>query len=236
MRLLIWAWGILFHSSSKASRSSLTLPGGFWRCRTRVSRLSQRCSMGFRSGLFEGQSSMKSVLLFRKNWILSRATWGLAFSCWNTEITPWFCKRGTTCGARTWSLYFWAFKLPSMTTNWVRYPLLIPAQTTTEPHHQNDPAEERNNQRNVHSYVGRPWSDHHYWTMQTWIHLKKESSASLALSSWCYQLIEACHGDDDPLILFRHRDDVHANCSQPNDFVRFEQRSWDYEYLGWQTL
>ena len=112
MRLLIWARGILFHSSSKASRSSVTLPGGFWRCRTRVSRLSQRCSMGFRSGLFEGQSSMKSILLFCKNWILSQATWGLALSCWNTEIMPWCCKRGTMCGARTRSLYFWAREWP----------------------------------------------------------------------------------------------------------------------------
>ena len=210
MRLLIWAWCILFHSSSKASRSSLTLPGGFWRCRTCVSRLSQRCSMGFRSGLFEGQSSMKSILLFRKNWILSRATWGLALSCWNTEITPWFCKRETMCGARTRSLYF-------ERSNCHQWPLigydthnLSRPRPSRNPNRQNDPAEERNSQRNVHSYVGRPWSDHHYWTMQTWIHLKKESFASLALSRWCvYQPTEACHGDDDPLILFRRRDDVH---------------------------
>ena len=68
--------------------------------------------------------------------------------------------------------------------------------------------------------------------MQTWIHLKKESSASLALSSWCvYQPIEARHGDDDPLILCRLRDDVHVNCSQPNNFVWFEQKSWGYEYI-----
>ena len=73
--------------------------------------------------------------------------------------------------------------------------------------------------------------------MQTWIHLKKESSASLALSSWCvYQPIEASHSDDDPLVLFRRRDDVHVNFSQPNDFIRFERKSLGYEYLGWQTL
>lgn len=124
--------GILFHSSSSAVASCKRFWGWGLRILTLLPNSSQTCSIGERSGDFEGQSSMSTLFWFR-NSLVARAVWAVALSCWNVRPGPLVRRYGSTTGERISSLYLWDVKVPFTTTSLVRFPPQIPPQTITLP-------------------------------------------------------------------------------------------------------
>ena len=122
-------WGILFHSWIRASWSCATLFGTLTRFLTLLSNASQRCSIGFKSGLYGGQSSIWTLFWLRKS-RQTLATCGLALSCWNVRL--WALSSGRTWGISTWSRQCTAVRLPWITTRGVFTPWEIPPQTITD--------------------------------------------------------------------------------------------------------
>lgn len=109
----------------------------FWgwgkRILTPLPNLSQTCSIGERSGDFEGQSSMSTLFWFRNSNVV-RAVWAIAFSCWNVRPGPLVRRYGNTTGVKISFLYLWDdVKVPFTTTSLVRFPPQIPPQTITLP-------------------------------------------------------------------------------------------------------
>ena len=92
--VLISACGILFHSWMSAWRSSFMLAGRLGQHLNRLNRLSQICSMGLRSGLLAGQSSLKSMLFVLRKCIVFLAVWEVALSCWKIEMLALLWNRG----------------------------------------------------------------------------------------------------------------------------------------------
>ena len=134
-RLTIVACGMLFHSSSRATRSWGMLSGTGTRSRTRRSRTSHRCSMGDMSGEYAGQSRT-GMCSASRSCIQIPATWGRALSCWALscwKVTSCWRTNGTTIGVRISSQYICPFKFPSMKCKRVLCPLVMPAHTMTPP-------------------------------------------------------------------------------------------------------
>ena len=103
--------GIASHSSKRASCSCWSDVGRLGRFLILRSSSSQRCSIGFRSGDFEGHGITGIPMLAR--WaVVRRAACGLALSCMNTRFGL-RTNSGTTVGLMTCSRYCSAFNVPS---------------------------------------------------------------------------------------------------------------------------
>ena len=123
----IKACGMLFHSSTSASRSSCSVSGGFWRWRTHLPSSSHKCSIGDITDDKPGQGRTQMWFWFRKSW-QTRATWHLALSCWKTWSKFHCCRKDGTIWSIISSLYFTAFNVPWTILSWVG-----PAQTIKLP-------------------------------------------------------------------------------------------------------
>jgi hypothetical protein len=108
--------GILPHSCSRACCSSCRVCGAGWRLRTSRSKLSHKCSIGFKSGDLYGECRIVTFWLARKSTV-ARAVYGRALSCWKTSLRRFIA--GSMCGVKTSSLYRAALRLPGMCTSWV---------------------------------------------------------------------------------------------------------------------
>ena len=86
-------WGMFAHSSTIVVLGPLTVFGGCSRPRTRLSTMSQQCSIGFRSGEQAGQS-MTSMLSSPRQSIETPAVCGRALSC--IQINA-HCSRKRPC-------------------------------------------------------------------------------------------------------------------------------------------
>ena len=117
--------GMLFHSSSSAVASCKRFWGWGLRILTLLPNSSQTCSIGERSGDFEGQSSISTLFWFR-NSLVVRAVWAVALSCWNVRPEPLVRRYGSTTGVRISYLYLWDVKVPFTTTSLVRFRPQIP--------------------------------------------------------------------------------------------------------------
>ncbi len=119
-------WGIFWHSSLQILSSSVRLD---WERRwTAIFRSLQRCSIGFKSGLWLGPSRTFKVLPLSHHCVALAVCLG-SLSCWKVNLQPslrswalwnWFSLRI--------SLYFDPFSFPSTLTN-----LPVPA-TEKQPH------------------------------------------------------------------------------------------------------
>ncbi len=106
--------GILCHSSLQILSSSVRLDG---KHRTAIFRSLQRCSIGFKSGLWLGHSRTVTELLWSHSFIILAVCLG-SLSCWKVNLQP---------GLRSWalwrrfssriSLYLAAFIFPSIATS-----------------------------------------------------------------------------------------------------------------------
>ena len=91
-------------------------PANAWTIR---SRMSQTCSIQYKSGDMAGQSILFALLTRRKSSTI-RARWCLALSSWNIGSGTGIWRRnGSTWGVRTSSMYRWPCKFPSMNTRTV---------------------------------------------------------------------------------------------------------------------
>ncbi|GFV82473.1 uncharacterized protein TNCV_3982651 [Trichonephila clavipes] len=87
MRLSIRLWGILFHSSRSAISKSRTVAGGLGRAAMRRPRMSQTCSIGFRSGEHAGHY-IRCIFSASSMFFTRRALCGRALSSWKTKESP----------------------------------------------------------------------------------------------------------------------------------------------------
>ena len=120
---------MLSHSSCSAMASCWRLIGGWHRLYTRFPSLSQRCSIGFKSGENAGQGRTCTPFWLKKS-MVSLAEWARALSYWKSVTSPLLRKNGTTSGPKISSMYRRAVKLPSTTMSWVLWRHEIPP-----PHH-----------------------------------------------------------------------------------------------------
>jgi hypothetical protein len=113
--------------------SSCNVREGFSRALIFLSRLSQRCSIGLRSGLRGGHS--KTLILEAKSYCRTTfAMCGRALSCIKTNPGRCMAPNGSTTGAIMSSLYLTAVIEPLFTTTkLVRSSKVIPPQTITDP-------------------------------------------------------------------------------------------------------
>src|SRR4029434_7814502 len=77
--------GILCHSSLQILSSSVRLDGERWW--TAIVRSLQRCSIGFRSGLWLGQSRMVTDLFRSTSFVILAVCFG-SLSCWKVNLRP----------------------------------------------------------------------------------------------------------------------------------------------------
>ena len=126
----ILSCGMALHSSCSATASCWSVCGCRWRCRTRRSRVSHRCSIGLRSGDLEGHGKTLTLEFCRKV-IVARAVWGRALSCWN--ICLCWSIIGRRWGRNTWSMYRWAVRFPWMITKCDFWLYEMAPQTITLP-------------------------------------------------------------------------------------------------------
>ena len=131
MRCLHTSRGIASHSSWSACLNCWSEVGWWGRSRTLLSSSSHRCSMGFRSGDFDGQGNT-AIPIFIRWAVVMRAACGLALSCMYT-ICGLRTKRGTTSGLITWSIYIAAVIFPSIKTRSDFSCMSIHPQTITLP-------------------------------------------------------------------------------------------------------
>jgi len=119
------------HSSTKACPSSASVLGWIGLLLICISKASQRCSIGFRSGLLAGHGSVWMLLLFR--WpVVSLAAWGVALSC--MKIVPGFTfTNGSTWGSMIWAMYRAAVRFPCTICRAVLLLYDITTQTITLP-------------------------------------------------------------------------------------------------------
>jgi len=106
--------GILGHSFLQILASSVRLDGEhWWRA---IFRILQRCSIGFRSGLWLGQSRMVTEL-FRSHSVILAVCLG-SLSCWKVNLWPSLRSRllWKRFSSRI-SLYLAAFIFPSIATS-----------------------------------------------------------------------------------------------------------------------
>ncbi len=85
MRRRMVSWGISSQIWTRASLSSWKVWGATWR--RRMDRMSQRCSIGFRSGK-RGGHSMVLIPSSSRNCLHTLATWGWALSCTRRNPGP----------------------------------------------------------------------------------------------------------------------------------------------------
>ncbi len=104
--------GILCHSSLQILSSSVRLDGKCWW--TAIFRSLQRCSIGFKSGLWLGHSRTVTELLWSHSFVILAVCLG-SLSCWKVNLRPslrsWaLCRRFSS----RISLYLAAFIFPSI--------------------------------------------------------------------------------------------------------------------------
>ena len=92
MSLAICSWGILVHSCCKAAPKAWSVLGRGTLCRARWPRMSQRCSVGDKSGDRAGQSRWSTLFCFRTCCTIL-ARWGLALSSCSTT---WYHKTSSS--------------------------------------------------------------------------------------------------------------------------------------------
>ncbi len=85
--------GILCHSSLQILSSSVRLDGKRWW--TAIFRSLQRCSIGFKSGLWLGHSRTVTELLWSHSFVILAVCLG-SLSCWKVNLRP---------GLRSWALW-----------------------------------------------------------------------------------------------------------------------------------
>ena len=107
--------GILCHSSLQILSSSVRLDGEHWW--TAIFRSLQRCSIGFRSGLWLGQSRMVTELFRSHSFVILAVCLG-SLSCWKVNLQPSLRSRALwkRFSSRI-SLYLAAFIVPSIATS-----------------------------------------------------------------------------------------------------------------------
>ena len=88
--LIVLACGMLFSSWIKACLSWMTIDGGIGGRLTCWSKLSQRCWIGFKSGLLAGQSLINASSFTLRKFTVSLAVWLVALSCWKRVILALF--------------------------------------------------------------------------------------------------------------------------------------------------
>ncbi len=119
---------ILCHSSLQILSSSVMLDGKRWW--TAIFRSLQRCSIGFKSGLWLGHSRTVTELLWSHSFVILAVCLG-SLSCWKVNLRPslrsWALWRRFSSRI---SLYLAAFIFPLITT---RRP--VPAAEKTPPQH-----------------------------------------------------------------------------------------------------
>ncbi len=87
MRRRMVSWGISSQIWTRASLSSWTVLGATWRHRMDRNIMSQRCSIGFRSGE-RGGHSMVSIPSSFRNYLHTLTTWDRALSCTRRNPGP----------------------------------------------------------------------------------------------------------------------------------------------------
>ncbi len=100
--------GILCHSSLQILSSSVRLDGKRWW--TAIFRSLQRCSIGFKSGLWLGHSRTVTELLWSHSFVILAVCLG-SLSCWKVNLRP---------SLRSWALwrrFSSAFIFPSIATS-----------------------------------------------------------------------------------------------------------------------
>ncbi len=106
--------GILCHSSLQIISSSVRLDGKRWW--TAIFRSLQRCSIGFKSGLWLGHSRTVTELLWSHSFVILAVCLG-SLSCWKVNLRPslrsWALWRRFSSRI---SLYLAAFIFPSIAT------------------------------------------------------------------------------------------------------------------------
>ncbi len=85
--------GILCHSSLQILSSSVRLDGKRWW--TAIFRSLQRCSIGFKSGLWLGHSRTVTELLWSHSFVILAVCLG-SLSCWKVNLRP---------SLRSWALW-----------------------------------------------------------------------------------------------------------------------------------
>ncbi len=119
--------GILCHSSFQILSSSVRLDGKRWW--TAIFRSLQRCSIGFKSGLWLGHSRTVTELLWSHSFVILAVCLG-SLSCWKVNLRPslrsWALWRRFS--SRT-SLYLAAFIFPSIA------PVVLSLQLKKPPQH-----------------------------------------------------------------------------------------------------
>ncbi len=124
--------GILCHSSLQILSSSVRLDGKRWW--TAIFRSLQRCSIGFKSGLWLGHSRTVTELLGSHSFVFLAVCLG-SLSCWKVNLRPslrsWALWRRFSSRI---SLYLAAFIFPSIATS---RPVLssCPCSWKTPPQH-----------------------------------------------------------------------------------------------------
>ncbi len=107
--------GILCHSSLQILSSSVRLDGKRWW--TAIFRSLQRCSIGFKSGLWLGHSRTVTELLWSHSFVILAVCLG-SLSCWKVNLWPsmrsWALWRRFSSRI---SLYLAAFIFPSIATS-----------------------------------------------------------------------------------------------------------------------
>ncbi len=107
--------GILCHSSLQILSSSVRLDGKRWW--TAIFRSLQRCSIGFKSGLWLGHSRTVTELLWSHSFVILAVCLG-SLSCWKVNLRPslrsWALWRRFSSRI---SLYSAAFIFPSIATS-----------------------------------------------------------------------------------------------------------------------
>ncbi len=107
--------GILCHSSLQILSSSVRLDGKRWW--TAIFRSVQRCSIGFKSGLWLGHSRTVTELLWSHSFVILAVCLG-SLSCWKVNLRPslrsWALWRRFSSRI---SLYLAAFIFPSIATS-----------------------------------------------------------------------------------------------------------------------
>ncbi len=120
--------GILCHSSLQILSSSVRLDGKRWW--TAIFRSLQRCSIGFKSGLWLGHSRTVTELLWSHSFVNLAVCLG-SLSCWKVNLRPslrsWALWRRFSSRI---SLYLAAFIFPSIATS-----RPVPAAEKTPPQH-----------------------------------------------------------------------------------------------------
>jgi hypothetical protein len=106
IRDLIVSWGISSHTRIRLCRSSSRLLGGGCWLLTRRPIMSQRCSIGFISGLQAGHSKTWILTLFKYS-VTICAVCGLALSCIRRNPSPMYDAKGTTKGSKMSAMYRW---------------------------------------------------------------------------------------------------------------------------------